>query len=308
MPRTAALLLTLVALSPWASCVAQVFGTVTILEGEALVLRGPGRVHATEGLRVQATDIIEMGGKGFAQIEFGDKSRLLLGPNARALFNASSARHKPEHSLYALSGWFKLIGSGREPQANVPGLELRSPRFDIPPAAADVVVRINADEVDVFSERGATRLIERSGQAVSQPIDIKAGQHYSRKGNEKATIRTGPQQTFVADLPRAFRDSLPARASLFAGKEIVAKSAPDFGYGDVEPWLKADPNVRRPLVARWRHKSRDPAFRAALIANMAAHLEWDRILFPEKYLPKPPPPSTPAAAFERPGRAPSNQY
>jgi hypothetical protein len=207
-----------------------------------------------------------------------------------------------------LSGWFKLVGTSREPQPNVRWLAFRSPRFELPTVAADLVVRINADQIDVFAERGAARLIERSAAATGQPMEIRAGQHYTRKANEKAVVRTGPQQAFVADLPRAFRDSLPPRIGLYAGKEIAAKPAADFVYGDVEGWLKAEPSVRRPLVARWRHKSRDPAFRAALIANMPAHLEWDRILFPAKYVPKPPPALSPAAIAERSERAPSNRY
>jgi hypothetical protein len=45
-------------------------------------------------------------------------------------------------------------------------------------------------------------------------------------------------------------------------------------------------------------KARDPAFRSALIANLRSHPEWDPILFPEKYKPKPPPeePEPPAVA------------
>jgi hypothetical protein len=43
-------------------------------------------------------------------------------------------------------------------------------------------------------------------------------------------------------------------------------------------------------MQRWRRNARDPAFRAALVANLASHPEWDPILFPEKYKPKDPPP------------------
>lgn len=311
MPRSVALVLTLLALSPWGNSAAQAFGTVTILEGDALVLRGPGRVHAIEGLRLVAADIVEMGDKGFAQIELGDKTRLLLGPNARVLVNASAPKQKPELTAYALGGWFKLIGTSREPQSNTPALEFRSPRFALPTTRADIVVRMTAEQIDVFAESGAAQLLERAAPAAAQPIEIKPGQHYFRKGNEKASVRAGAQPALVAEMPRAFRDSLPARIVQFAGKDIVAKTAPDFTYEDVADWLKGDPNVRRPLVARWRHKSREPAFRNALIANMAAHMEWDRIVFPEKYLPKPSSPPPLAPRFDRTApdpTNPSNQY
>lgn len=307
MPRTAGLILVLLALGPWATCAAQPFGTITILEGEAMVLRGPGRVHALEGLRLAAADIVEVAEKGFAQIELGDRIRLLLGPQARVLLQAAPSKQKPEPpSVYAIAGWFKLVGSGRDPQANLPALQLRSSRFELPAARADVVVRISAEQIDAFAESGTARLLDRISPTATQPLELKPGQHYSRKMAERGAVQLGPPQAFVAAMPRAFRDSLPARIGQFANKEIVAKAAPDFSYEEVEAWLKADPQVRRPLVARWRHKSREPAFRAALIANMAAHMEWDRILFPEKYLPKQPPP--PAALLERTAPAyPSKQ-
>jgi hypothetical protein len=38
-----------------------------------------------------------------------------------------------------------------------------------------------------------------------------------------------------------------------------------------------------------RARAHDPEFRKAVIANMRFHPEWDPIIFPEKYLPKPPP-------------------
>jgi len=41
-------------------------------------------------------------------------------------------------------------------------------------------------------------------------------------------------------------------------------------------------------VTRWRALAKRPDVRAGLVADMAAHPEWDRTLFPEKYRPKPP--------------------
>ena len=69
-----------------------------------------------------------------------------------------------------------------------------------------------------------------------------------------------------------------------------------FGYADVELWLKAEPSIRRPFVQRWKAKAfKDPAFKQGIVANMSSHMEWDPVLFPEKYLPKDPPP-TPSPA------------
>ena len=70
----------------------------------------------------------------------------------------------------------------------------------------------------------------------------------------------------------------------------------EFGYADVELWMKAELSIRRPFVQRWKAKAfKDPAFKQAIVANMSSHPEWDPILFPEKYLPKEPPPAPQAA-------------
>ena len=46
---------------------ADVAGTVTILEGEALITRAAGRVRAAEGVRLQAGDILETGDATFVR-------------------------------------------------------------------------------------------------------------------------------------------------------------------------------------------------------------------------------------------------
>jgi hypothetical protein len=51
--------------------------------------------------------------------------------------------------------------------------------------------------------------------------------------------------------------------------------------------LKAESPFRRQFIERWRGKARDSEFRRALVANLSSHPEWDPVLFPEKYLPKP---------------------
>ena len=61
-------------------------------------------------------------------------------------------------------------------------------------------------------------------------------------------------------------------------------------------WLSAEPALRSHFAMRWRALARQPDFRAGLVANMRSHPEWDRIVFPEKYLPK------------RPSRAPAANY
>ena len=62
-------------------------------------------------------------------------------------------------------------------------------------------------------------------------------------------------------------------------------------YADVQAWIDAEAGLRPLFVTRWKALAQAPDFRKPLAANLRAHPEWDRVLYPEKYLPK-----TPASA------------
>jgi hypothetical protein len=101
-------------------------------------------------------------------------------------------------------------------------------------------------------------------------------------------------------MPRAFADTLPLRAKRFQDSPVAPASPVDIGYEDVALWINAEKSLRPAFVQRWTAKARDARFRSALIADLRNHPEWDRVLFPEKYLPKPKPPATVAASASAP--------
>ena len=288
-----ALILAAAIAAPCIACAADVSGTITILEGQALIYRGGGRLLAVEGLRLAPGDIVETAASTFAQVELPDQSVAQFGPATRVMISGSAQRQKAERWLYVMDGWVKVSGVKREPAAG-PGLDVRAPLFEIPASPGVVVLRGSPAEVNLFVERGDSRVVERQVGAVPVAVSLKSGDFYRRKLPGRGTVNPGSMQAFLGDMPRSFRDSLPLRLDRFRDRPVQAKEAPDFGYADVESWLKAEPAVRRPLMQRWRGKAREPAFRAALVANLAAHPEWDPILFPEKYRPKEP--SVPRAA------------
>lgn len=268
---------------------ADVAGTVTILEGEALIVRAAARLRMAEGVRLQPADIVETGDNTFAQIELVDQTVLSLGPKSRIMVGGP-ARLKAERTLYALSGWFKLSNARKE--GNVRVFEFRSPLFEIGLLPGVVVMQLKPNEATLFAERGDLKLVERPGGA----LGVRQGQTYRHAAGARGSLSSATPQAFVAEMPRAFRDSLPLRADKFRDREVVPRAAPDFAYADVEPWLKAESPFRRQFIERWRSKARDSTFRSALIANLSSHPEWDPVLFPEKYLPKDPakPPSAPS--------------
>lgn len=265
---------------------ADATGMVTILEGDALVYRGTGRLHAAEGLRLAPGDIIETGTSTFVQVELGEQAVVQFGPSTRAWIGggAAGAKQKPERWLYVMEGWTKVTGA--KAQAAAP-YELRTrPFWMSSPSGSVVVFKVVPAEAALFVERGETRLAEHQASGAPVAVALKQGDYYLRKSGARGAVNPGGMQGFVGDMPRGFRDSLPLRLDRFRDVDLKSKDAPAFAYADVEVWLKAEPWIRRPLMQRWRAKAREPAFRAALIENLSFHPEWDPILFPEKYLPK----------------------
>lgn len=284
--------------APCAALAAELVGTLTILEGKALIYRGSGRLQAAEGVRLALGDIVETADATFAQVEMTDQSVAQLGPTTRVLFSGPGPRQKSGRSMYLMDGWLKLVNTKREAGAE-PGFELRSAQFEIAFSPATFVLRSQPAGVDLFVEGGSLRVGERQpGNNPPVTVSLKAGDFYQRKYPARGTVAAFAPPAFVGDVPRPFRDSLPPRVERFRDRAVQPKDATPFGYAEIEAWLQAEPAVRRPLMPRWRAKLREPGFRSALIAHLSAHPEWDPILFPEKYMPKEPP--RPAAAVARP--------
>lgn len=262
---------------------AEPIGTITILEGDALIVRGMGRIYGSEGLRLSPGDIVETAAGAFMQLEFPDQTVAQFGPATSVMLPALPSRGSADRSVYMMKGWLKLTRAKHEGAAG-PGLDLRTPTLEVPAVPSVVVLNVAPAQSTMFVERGDGRVVERGA---GNQVGLKTGDYYVRKGNAKGVVNPGPMHAFIDEMPRGFRDTLPLRADKFKDKPASPREAPDFAYGDVEPWLKAEPQVRKPLMQRWRAKAKEHAFRAELIANLPSHPEWDPILFPEKYLPKP---------------------
>lgn len=264
---------------------AQSTATVTILEGEAALVRGTTRYVLLEGVRLAPGDIVQTGDKTFARVEFADGSRADLGGKTRFLNAAAplsrgaKAGRTSDHFL--LSGLMKF-SAGKSANASY---RYATPQFTVTTSESVAVVQAAA-EASVFVESGEVRLAEMGLKGASAPQRLKGGEFYTRKNAQKSAIAPRPSQAFLGALPRGFLDTIPSRLSRFKDREIAPKRAEEITYTDVEAWLKTNRDVRRPLVQRWRSKASNPAFRSALIANLKDHPEWDPILFPEKYKPK----------------------
>jgi hypothetical protein len=301
--RASSSLLAVACLAAALGCVAaELPAAVTLLEGQAAVLRGTARFALAEGVRLQSGDIVEVGDKGLAQIEFVDGLILSLGPGARFYAGALVARAAKTggiSELYLMRGWTKFAnGKTAAP------FRLSTPVFGLAAAETVGVAQVADAEGAIFVETGEVRVAEGFVKAVpSSPIRVRGGEFYTRKHEQRGAIQPRPAKAFVSAMPRGYMDNLPARAAKWKDREVQPRPLGALSYGDIEMWLKAPPEIRRAVMRAFIPKAnQDVAFRSALIANLRSHPEWDPVLFPEKYKPKPPPeppavePSPPAKA------------
>jgi hypothetical protein len=259
--------------------------TATIVDGTATVMRASGKFVLAEGGRLVPEDIVETGSARHVRVEFADGLLLDLGPatsvQLRPRLTGEAARRTAR--VYLLRGWVKLSAA----PAGASGPLLTSAGLDVAGARRGVVIGLEGEELAVFAESGDAALAERRPGAKPAPVTLKEGGFYSRSGSAAGEVATSPRAGFIPRVPKAFLDTLPARAALFRDKAVASAAPGALVYADVQPWIDAEPALRGGFVTRWRALAQQAEFRKALVQGLAAHPEWDRVLFPERYLPKP---------------------
>jgi hypothetical protein len=255
-------------------------GIYTIVDGEVRVLRGATWFRLAAGARILEGDVIDVGEHGQLQLELTDGGKLnAQGP---ALMHAASIPTADGKSAgiaeFAFQrGWFKAAAPRSRP------LRVRLTMMTV--AIADAVVVANCDprRAELFVESGTANVaLPRSKDG--PPRDAAAGEFVVRADDRAPVVSNRPPPTFLAAMPRPFRDALPGLAGRFpVAPESLIKGS-EVSLAEAEPWLSGA--NRKSFVRRFTPRLADPAFRAAVAARPAAYPEWDRVLHPEKYRPK----------------------
>jgi hypothetical protein len=264
-------------------------GMLTLLEGNAALVRGAARYALAEGVRLQPGDIIEVAANSLAQIEYGDGGALALGAGTRLLTVSASAGKNAHREYYVMQGTLKLTRVKQGAR-----FRFATPIFNVQPVEGCMVLVVSGSEASLFAETGETRLA-----AGGPTLRLRSGDFYTRRSGQKGWVAALPSKAFVEALPKLFLDPLPARAALYDAHAVDPRRLEEVSYAGVEAWLKAPPAIRKPLVARFEPRAADAAFRAGLVANLKYHPEWDQILNPSA---KEVPAADPApvdAGFER---------
>lgn len=275
-----ALLPLLLAGGAWAAA-----GMVTLIEGDATVVHPKGSMAVVEALKLPAAALVQTGpNTKLLRVEWADGSSLDLGPSSQVMLLAErmSDRASKAPGIYILRGWAKL-SSALSATAPV----LWTSFADLPPAAGVLVLQAQADRLSLFIESGGLQLLERGAKT---PTTLAAGQHYSRQGNARGTVQPRPPPDLFAQMPRAFRDTLPKRWPSLQERNVVAKPLPLPAYTELRDWLAADATFRRLLVTQFAAWAYEPGIRSALIIRTNEHREWAPLVLPK------PDPANPGAS------------
>jgi hypothetical protein len=259
-------------------------GVVTLVEGPSRVLRGVTWYKLGPGARVEDGDILQAGERAQINIEFikGNVANL-VGPGQLYLLppatgKAVAAPAPP--SLVMSGGWLKII-------ASPPGAQIRAATADIATADGIVVVRAQPLTLEFFMESGTARVNEVLANGASAPAhEAKRGEYWAKTGAVPFTVVPRPPKQFVDAIPPHFVDPLPSLVARFKTKPTLVVDG-EVSYAEAEPWLAT--RDRAVFERRFGSRLRDPVFRKAAEPNSARYPMWDRILHPEKYLPKPEP-------------------
>jgi hypothetical protein len=286
---------------------AATIATATIVDGSPLMIRASTKLTLAEGTRLAAEDIVETGSARHLRLEFADGLLLDLGPATRVQLQPRLAGEAARRGarLYLLSGWVKLSVPAKAAGA-LPVPLLASAAIDLQRTTRSVVLGIDGAEVTVFAESGETTLAERRTDAPPASVRLNDGAFYARSGAAAGEVVASPRPGFIARVPKPFLDTLPARAALFRDKEAASSSGGALVYADVQAWIDTEPALRRGFVTRWRALARQGEFRKGLEQGLAAHPEWDRVLYPERYLPASSP--APITLPTSPGRHANPSY
>jgi len=245
---------------------------VTMLDGDATLLRDGARFALAEGVRLQAGDLLATGPRTrLLRVEFPAGVGVAFGPDSRAMLTPDLGDDM-RAGVYLLSGWVKLVAP-----AGVSGA-IRSPLADSDTTGGTLILAVQADGAQAFAESGPSRVQPRGPEAPA--VALKSGEMLAvPPGGGRATLAKGASQAFVQAMPRPFMDSLPARFAAFSADTPPHRTG-DMSYADAQPWIDAEPPLRRLFAERWRRLASVQQFRSGLVAGLKSHPEWTPILYP----------------------------
>jgi hypothetical protein len=206
----------------------------TIVDGDARVLRGVTWYQLQAGAAVENGDVVEAGEHAEVQLELPAGETLRI--NGPALAHAAAIvlphARRPASEFTLLRGWFKAAVNEKAPPLllTLPSASLR---------LADGVVVVHADTrlAQLFVESGHASAVATPSRGKPAARDMSEGDYWERTDERAPLVDDHIPRAFVAAMPVALRDPLPALARRFDGPMPALAAGRTINAAEAEPWL-----------------------------------------------------------------------
>lgn len=215
--------------------------TVTYAEGDITLVSGRRAFVPTAGVQLRSCDALRTGPKAMVQVEFGDGSAVLLGPDTGFVFDLPEARGLAEGAMFLQSGWAKITAPQR---ANAPPHRVRTAHFDLSIDNGVAVLHMAAAGAEVYVERGEASALDSAVQPQSR-VAVGAGTTYVRKaGQPTGTLSRGAEPGLARTLPRTLRDTLPLMLTKLKVRDVRPRPASASAQAEADEWVASAPEMR----------------------------------------------------------------
>ena len=217
--------------------------TVTIVEGPNSVVSGAAAYLTTPGMRLQTCDIVRTGAQAIVQLEDEDGGQILIGPDSLFVVDLPPGGEGVVGPYFLISGWAKVTVPKR---SKAPPYQINTPHVDLSTPAGVVALRVGTDGSEFFVEQGDATASSSSTARTA----VTAGHLFARKaGPGRGAVSDNLKQAFVAGMPRAFHDTLPARLAMVKANNPRPRPAPDYNPAEVQGWLRSAPELQACVVS-----------------------------------------------------------
>jgi hypothetical protein len=221
----------------------------------------------SKGVSLLAGDIVETGLNGFLVIQEVGGDLIGIGPSTGVYF----VERQEVPTLFVLKGWVKV-------DAKSGPIRLMGTRLGIQGNQAVMLLHADDRSNEVFDEQGSTALLAAGDDARSVGTEIGPSRFFRRGEQLEVVSQPSPSAEFVASMPAPFRDPLPAYAK--SPEPVSPRVLRAVNYSDIQDWLTIPRQWRNSFVGRFQGRLKDPAFFAAMNAQLALLPEWKPILHP----------------------------
>lgn len=213
--------------------------TVTFVEGNSTLLSGGRAFVPSAGVRLRSCDALRTGPGAMVQVEFGDGTAILLGPDTRIVFDLPAHGGTAEGAQFLHSGWVKVTSPQR---LNAPPYLIQTPGFDLSIDSGVAVLRMAAAVTQVYVEIGTATALDSASQPPAR-VTVRAGFTYSHKADQPVgTLIRGAEPDLARALPRTLRDTLPMRLAKLTERDV--RPRPAAAQADADGWLGSAPELR----------------------------------------------------------------